>query len=122
MTKHNKLHNPKKFGFKKKTRSGNRVYIYRIDSTNKGRIIGVILEREQIIVRVWQNNGRSIFTNDNTNPYDLIPLKNKKYHLTKIDVPLGKLDKDTQKRLKTCPPSKSKPADDEARWLTRFTK
>lgn len=103
MAKHNKLHNPKKSGFKKKTRGGNRVYIFRTDSTNKkGSLNGVVLEGAQVTVRTWRDDG-GYFIRGLASPYDLIPIKSKKAHfddLTQINVPFGELDKDTQKRLK----------------------
>lgn len=106
MAKHNKLHDPKKSGFKNKTRGGYRVYIFRTDSKNKkGRINGVVLEGDQVTVRSWLDNG-GWYTSGQESAYDLIPLKDKKAHfddLTQIDVPFGDLDKDTQKRLKAWP-------------------
>lgn len=106
MSKYNKLHKPSFFGFKNKTRGGYRAYIFRTDSTNKkGRIAGVVLEGEQVTVRTWKDNG-GYYTSGLASPYDLIPLKDKKAHfedLTKINVPFGDLDKDTQKRLKEWP-------------------
>lgn len=78
MAKYKQLHDPKKFGFKNKTRGGYRAYIFRTDSTNKkGCINGVVLEGAQVTVRTWKDNG-GYYDSGLISPFDLIPLKDKK--------------------------------------------